>query len=602
MTFETRAHLSEWMDEPCTYEDFRGCLRDIAKVNRLTNAYRPTLRWLEGMLRAGAATIHIVDLGCGGGDMLRRIERWARQEHIAVRLTGIDLNPHAARAAREFTPNDSSIEWITADAFSYQPSAPIDLVISSLFAHHLSDHELVRFARWMEEVTTRGWFINDLHRERLPYLGFKALASIMRWHKFVRYDGPVSIRRAFRHDEWNRSLAEAGIPAEEVQLMSFRPAVRIASEIVNAEAMPLVLGGGPAGSMFALTLARAGRDVTLLEKSKEAHHKVCGDFLSRESVLYLERNGLAPATLGAVRVQTVRVVTPRFQHESALPFTAWSLTRRALDEILLGAAVKEGVRVVRDAHVDSLQRDGDMWVTGLRNGRSFRAKHVVLATGKLDVSGWARPQGKQPNLVAFKMYYHVKEDQLRALGPAVELVFYPGGYTGLQPVEEGLVNLTILVDSRRLRTIGSRWSAVLQHVLDQSPHLQARLRGAVEALPRPLAASRIPYGHLQRSTDDGLWRVGDQAAVIPSLCGDGTAIALHSGAFAAACMLRGGDSKAFQRKLYCQLSTRLRLATCLSRLLVARPQASELMRAFPGVLSLIASMTRISDSALQQAS
>ncbi len=370
---------------------------------------------------------------------------------------------------------------------------------------------------------------------------------------------------------------------------------------MSTDRTPLVLGGGPAGSMFALTLARAGHAVTLLEKTKEGHDKVCGDFLSRESVVYLERSGLSPQSLGAVPVRTVRLVTPRFQQESALPFTAWSLTRKALDETLLREASTQGVQVVRDAHITSLQRRGDRWAAALRDGRFYQASNVILATGKLDVSGWPRPAGRQSDLVAFKMYFHLKADQSRALGHAVELVFYRGGYTGLQQVEGGMANLTILVDSRRLRTIGSQWGAVLQYVLEQSTHLQGRLQGAAEVLPKPLAASRIPYGHVQRMTEGGLWRVGDQAAVIPSLCGDGTAIALHSGAFAAMCLLRGSTAGEYQRRLYGHLSARVRFATGLSQLLVARPQASHVMRAFPGLLRTVASMTRIPDSALREA-
>lgn len=224
MDFERRAHLSEWMDEPCTYEDFRACLQDLAQVNRLTLAYRPTLQWLSDRLSRGEAAVHIVDVGCGGGDMLRRVERWAAQRGFAVRLTGIDLNPHAARAAKEFTPASSRIQWITGDAFSFQSAQPIDLVISSLFTHHLADTEITRFLRWMEAVTTRGWFINDLHRERTPYYGFQALATVMRWHRFVRHDGPISIRRAFRREDWQGYLSEAGIQTAQVQLPSFRPA------------------------------------------------------------------------------------------------------------------------------------------------------------------------------------------------------------------------------------------------------------------------------------------------------------------------------------------------------------------------------------------
>lgn len=212
------------MDEPCSYEEFRDCLRDLEKVNRMVGAYPPTLNWPEQFAPLGGPPLHIVDVGCGGGDMLRRIEAWSRQHGIAVRLTGIDLNPYAARAAREFTPEDSAIEWVTGDAFSYQPATAVDLVISSLFTHHLPDAEIVRFLRWMEQTARRGWFINDLHREKVPYYGFIALAWVMRWHRFVRHDGPVSIRRSFRRADWERYCAAAGLDAGEVRIEAVRPA------------------------------------------------------------------------------------------------------------------------------------------------------------------------------------------------------------------------------------------------------------------------------------------------------------------------------------------------------------------------------------------
>ena len=212
--------LPEWMDEPCSYEDFRECLVDLAQVNRLTQAYRPTLRFLDHLIEVQPPSkpLHIVDVGCGGGDMLRHIATWARRRGVVAILTGIDLIPHAARAAREFSRKDNGIEWITGDAFSYAPPDGIDIVLSSLFTHHLPEPEIAGFVEWMEFSARRGWFINDLCRERTPFRLFTVLAKAMRWHRFVQHDGPVSFRRSFREDDWQRMIAAAGIDLASVQI------------------------------------------------------------------------------------------------------------------------------------------------------------------------------------------------------------------------------------------------------------------------------------------------------------------------------------------------------------------------------------------------
>ena len=147
--------------------------------------------------------------------MLRCIERWARRRGVAVSLVGIDLNPYAARAAKEFSGKDSAIEWITGDALSYD--RPIDVVISSLFTHHLSEQEIVRFLGWSESVAQRGWFVNDLAREKEPFQLFGVLARLMGWHRFVRHDGPVSFRRSFREGDWRRMLGAAGVEGAEME-------------------------------------------------------------------------------------------------------------------------------------------------------------------------------------------------------------------------------------------------------------------------------------------------------------------------------------------------------------------------------------------------
>ena len=86
-----------------------------------------------------------------------------------------------------------------------------DVVLSSLFTHHLGDADVVRYIRWMEASAARGWFVNDLHRHWVAYHGFRALSAAAGWHRFVRHDGPLSVARSFRRTEWHGLLRQAGL-------------------------------------------------------------------------------------------------------------------------------------------------------------------------------------------------------------------------------------------------------------------------------------------------------------------------------------------------------------------------------------------------------
>ena len=211
--------LPELMDGDCSYEDFRDCLRSLETVNRWLLGYRPTLAWLERLPRGRRDPVHIVDVGCGGGDLLRQIAVWARRRGIAVQLTGIDLNPHATRAAAESTPKELGITWVTGDAMVYRLEKPMDIVVSSLMTHHLEDEEIVALLRWMESTVLVGWFINDLERAEWS----SRLFGWVRWHRIVRHDGPVSFRRAFRTEDWVRLLAAAEVRREAVTVEHWRP-------------------------------------------------------------------------------------------------------------------------------------------------------------------------------------------------------------------------------------------------------------------------------------------------------------------------------------------------------------------------------------------
>jgi flavin-dependent dehydrogenase len=364
----------------------------------------------------------------------------------------------------------------------------------------------------------------------------------------------------------------------------------------------LVIGGGPAGASLAVLLSQAGREVTLAEREAGPADKVCGEFLSREAALYLSSLGLDLAALGAVPIGAVRLATRSGVAVAALPFAALSLSRRALDDALLQRAAGLGAVIRRGAAVQALARSSRGWSARLADGSSLEGSAVFLATGKHDLRGWKRPPGLQGDLVAFKQYWRLSPAQSAQLSGHVELILFEGGYAGLQLVEGGRANLCLVVRRQRLSAVG-RWDELLAAIRAECPHLDARLSAGVPCATRPLSLSAIPYGHVRRGSE-GVFRLGDQAAVIPSFSGDGMSIALHSGRLAARTYLGGGDARAFQRLLARDVTAQVMLATALSLGLVRRPAQRVLgaaARLLPGLLSAVAGHTRVPDEALARA-
>jgi len=299
---------------------------------------------------------------------------------------------------------------------------------------------------------------------------------------------------------------------------------------VTDKADAIVVGGGPAGASAAAWLAEAGRRVVLFEREAASHHKVCGEFVSVEAAEQLEALGLNLPALGAVPIARVRLIAGGREASAPLPFPAYSLSRKVMDEALLHAAEARGAIVRRGITVRSLE-PADSGITAiLTEGTPTRASAAFLATGKHDLRSHRRGQGREDDLIGFKLHVALDAPQTRNLADSVEVILFPGGYAGLQPLSGGRANLCLLVRKEAFRRLGRSWPALLAHMADSSPILAQRIAGMRPLWDKPLAIHGIPYGYVHRAgTGEGpLYRLGDQLAVIPSFCGDGMGIALHS--------------------------------------------------------------------------
>jgi flavin-dependent dehydrogenase len=358
----------------------------------------------------------------------------------------------------------------------------------------------------------------------------------------------------------------------------------------------VVAGGGPAGATAAALLARAGRPVLVLERATGPTEKVCGEFLSGEAAGVLAAAGFDLATLGGHPIGAVRLIRGDRCVTAALPFAAVGVSRGRLDEALLRHAARAGAEVRRGQTILRAEPVGRGARLTLADGAVHAAGTLFLATGKHDLRGLRRAAAAE-DLVGFKLHLALPPATLRALSGHVEIVLFPDAYAGLQRIEEERANLCLLVRRARLEAAGGTAESLLDDLMAANAHLRGRLAGAVPLLPRPLAIFRVPYGFVHApAPDEAVFRLGDQAAVIPSFTGDGMAIALHSAALAARTFLAGGDAATYHRRLRREAGRPVGRAWALYRI-GARPAGQAALmaaaRLWPGALRLAAAATRV---------
>ena len=364
----------------------------------------------------------------------------------------------------------------------------------------------------------------------------------------------------------------------------------------------LIIGGGPAGATAATLLARAGQTVTLIERAPGPVDKVCGDFLSGEAVSLARSLGVEPLSLGAQPVSRLRLICGTRTAETELPFAALSLSRRRFDEALLCGAETACARVLRGHAVTGIEQTGTDIGVRTQDLGILTADRVFLATGKHDLRGMPRGARSDPGRrpIGLKMYYRLTPTEADALSGHVELMLFPGGYAGLQAVEDGQAVLCLLTAPSRDLAGPAGWAQLCERLTIACPHLRQRLDGAQPLGDRPHAIAGLPYGflHRHRATDHpALYRLGDQAAVIPSLTGDGVAIAMHSATLATQSVMQGQNAGQFAAHLHRTLARQMRIAGVVHKAGTA-PGLGHLVvwagRTWPWVMRWVAAMTRVS--------
>jgi menaquinone-9 beta-reductase len=372
----------------------------------------------------------------------------------------------------------------------------------------------------------------------------------------------------------------------------------------------IVIGAGPAGSAVAQLLARAGHPPLLLERSASVRPRLCGEFISGEAAASLAALGVDVVKLGGQPTHRLRLACGSQLVEAELPFTAYGLSRGVLDAALQERAQAAGVLLWRGARAGVRQ-------LAAADGRAHRlhitttegmalelpARTLLLACGKTDIAALQRRPRREPEpLIGLQLHLRLLPQQMRALRGHVEVMLFDSGYGGLQPVEGDRANLCLLL---RRGPQGVRLPALLQALGHECPLLAQRLQGASGEDASPRSIFRVPYGYLHRaSTRDPprLWRLGDQAAVIPSFTGDGVAIALHSAAVAAQELLAGATAQHYHQRLRRELLAQMIRAQLLYELGRHRPLRGvllPLLRRWPALPGWLARITRIDPAALR---
>jgi ubiquinone/menaquinone biosynthesis C-methylase UbiE len=207
MSLRDRAYEDEIMDDLTRPQaEFDAAYRELKVINEWLGGIRAIRRFLPH-----DANLSILDVAAGGCDVSEALLR-----RVPCRIAALDLNPRGLRFAK--------LAWPVAGDALQLPfrDRTFDVVMSSLFFHHLSNEDCTRVLKEMWRTAKRRVLVNDLHRHRVAYFSIRALSAVFSKSRMVRHDGPLSVRRAFRPAELLSIAERAGLPARVHRSFPYR--------------------------------------------------------------------------------------------------------------------------------------------------------------------------------------------------------------------------------------------------------------------------------------------------------------------------------------------------------------------------------------------
>ena len=200
-----RTNKEEIMDDfTLEGEVLRETLDKIAKINQLLGGNNLTLLGVKKLLsnQIKKTQITIVDVGCGNGDMLRRLADFGKKNNLNLNLIGIDANNFTINHAKHLSIDFPNISFRCEDLFDKEfVELKYDIVLCTLTLHHFKDTEIERIMTVFYANTNIGIVINDLHRSSVAYRLFQLLCSIFQLNEMSREDGLISILRGFKKND-----------------------------------------------------------------------------------------------------------------------------------------------------------------------------------------------------------------------------------------------------------------------------------------------------------------------------------------------------------------------------------------------------------------